>query len=526
MNSMSVKNTAQLYIYTFFLAWSTCSYSDNDMRLNIQEESDLNTLNAEKRGALTRFLFTADPQFYTGRSDINDPTLDKLAGIIYDLTYSRNTPNPIFGLLVGGDMTQTAHNNSIFGKEFQHWKNIIKYYNVMDKSYETIGNHDETTGGVSRHGKIESFIDRNREYARQSYRRSGALYSWDVEEIHFVALGTGVFSSERPTKYEDVKNYRQLDFLQNDLDINVGNSGKKVVLMFHIPANHHDWKEADRKRFLNLIQEYNVVLLLAGHTHAWGGEQYITLPNGRRIAQVVAPTIRNDQRPIGQYADIKLENNSTRMQVELKHNDGIENYKGKITLDLKIDQLWYPQTATVKAPIYMEKSGSFNERKYVYKDVHYYTMQSRNGTGRCIGYDGNTTSDKLLIQVTCDASDPRQNWFWSAQTQQIHSKMDWNYCWRYDSNFAGSPIRLAKCNANDPNMRWQYSKYNKDQDWLRKIKPANSPNLQVDGYKESNEVNLYSAHSSSTQLWGVSHQRYPANQMSLSAHGLKHTHLE
>ena len=520
-----MKNTAQLCVSLFFLTWSSLSHSNHYVKIKPPEENVLIKSNAEKRDAAVRFLFTADPQFYTGRADINDPTLDKLAGIIHELKYSQYTPNPIFGLLVGGDMTQTAHNNS-FGKEFKHWKNIINYYNVAHKSYETIGNHDETTGGASAPKRIASFIDREREYARQSYRKNGALYSWDVEGIHFVALGTGVFSSERPTVYEDVMNYRQLDFLQNDLDINVGNSGKKVVLMFHIPANHNDWKEADRERFLNLIQEYNVVLLLAGHTHGWGGEQYITLPNGRKVPQVIAPTIRNDQRPIGQYTDIKFRNGAPWLDIELKHNDGIESYKGEITLGLKTDQVWYPPAVSVKAPIYREKSDVFNGNKYNYKDVHYYTIQSRNGTDRCIGYDGHNPSNNFLIQVTCDPSDPRQNWFWSAQTQQIHSKMDWDYCWWHESDYAGSSIRLAKCDANDPNMRWQYIKYNRDQDWLRRIKPVSHPYLQVDAYKDSNEVNLYSAHSSGTQLWGVSHRSYPANQMSLSADGLMHNHLE
>lgn len=497
-----------------FLGVFICSYITSTSYSYASEQIDITkkVLSSE-----TRFLFTSDPQFYTGRSDINDPTLDKLAGIIKELTYSQKTPRPIFGLLVGGDMTQTAHDKSITGWEFGFWKEIIKYYDVENKAYETIGNHDETTGGASAPDDIVKFIDRDREHPRLSYRRRGALYSWNVDGIHFVSLGTGVFSSDRPTVFGGVKNYNQLDFLQNDLDINVGDSNKPIVLMFHMPANHKDWNESDRKRFLNLIQEYNVVLLLTGHTHSWGGRQYITLPNGRKIPQVVAPTIRNDQKPVGQYTDIKLRSGSPWLEVELKHNDGVENYKGRIVLDLKTDEVWYPDAAPVEQPNYASKNSSFNGKAFTYKDVHYYTIQTRNGTDRCIGYDGNPSFGNPLVQVSCNESDPRQNWFWSAQTHQIHSKMDWSYCWWHGNNSNGGAIKLAKCDANDPNMRWQYSKFNRDQDWMRRIKPEGYPNLNVDGFRESRDVNLYSAHFGSTQLWGVSHQRYPANQISFSA---------
>ena len=466
----------------------------------------------------TRFLFTADPQFYTKRSDINDPTLDKLAGIIAELKVSQNSPHPISGLLVGGDMTQTAHDTSIAGWEFRFWKDIIKYYGVKDKAYETIGNHDETEGSMaSQPDDIMDFIDREREYTRLSYRREGALYSWDVNGTHFVALGTGVFSSNRPTVYGDVKNYNQLDFLQNDLDINVGNSEKPVVLMFHMPADHGDWNVADRKRFLNLIQEYNVVLILAGHTHQWGGEKYIRLPNGRQIPQVVAPTIRHDQKPVGKYTDIRFRDSGPWLEVELKHNDGKESYGVRITLDLKTDQIWHPKSAPVREPIYGDKKSSFSGKSYTYKDVHYYTLQTRNGTDRCIGYEGEPSFDNPLVQVSCNKSDPKQNWFWSAQTKQIHSKLDWNYCWWHGNNSVGGSISLAKCDANDPNMRWQYSKVNRDQDWLRQIIPFDFPNLHVDGYKESQDVRLYPAHHGGTQIWGASHQRYPANRISLTS---------
>ncbi|NRD74333.1 metallophosphoesterase [Shewanella sp. VB17] len=471
--------------------------------------------NTVKSTPMTRLLFTADPQFYTKRSDINDPTLDKLSGVISELRVSQNSPNPILGLLVGGDMTQTAHDTSITGWEFRFWKDIIKYYGVTNKAYETIGNHDETTGGASAPKDIIKFIDRNRQYSRQSYRRTGALYSWNVNDIHFVALGTGVFSSENPTVFGDVKNSNQLDFLQNDLDLNVGNSQKKVVLMFHMPANHNDWKLADRNRFLNLIQEYNIVLLLTGHTHSWGGETFVSLPNGRRIPQVTAPTLRADQKPLGQYTDIKFRNQSgPAIEVELKHNNGTTKYKGTQNLNLQTDRLWYPGISAYQEPNYKTEYTSWNGKNIATKGVHYYNFTNYS-TNRCITYNELIPqTGTRLVQGNCNITDQRSLWFWSANTHQIHSKLDWDLCWTYAGNYQGAAITLEQCRDNDSDQRFKYIKKHTDMDWVRYIQAEDDSRYQVDGYANGNTIALYNTHQGNTQTWGVSHVRYPANALS------------
>ncbi|GEM75011.1 ricin-type beta-trefoil lectin domain protein [Vibrio sagamiensis] len=474
------------------------------------------------RDSRTRFLFTADPQFATKLGTPNYLTQDRLSGIFGELRSSQHTPTPIFGLLVGGDMTQNAHDASITGWEFRFWKDVVNFYGLKGKAYETIGNHDETTSGAAAPGDIIDYIDRERDYRRLSYRRGGAMYSWDVDDIHFVALGTGVFSSGNPTVFGDVKNYNQLDFLQSELDLNVGNSGKKVVLMFHMPANHRDWKKTDRDRFINLIQEYNVVLLLTGHTHRWGGQRYITLPNGRKIPQVTAPTIRQDlSRDVSQYTDIVFSKNPPWLAVELKHNEGEQHFKGTIRLDLRSDEVWYPNASEVKEPKYADKQGHYDGDSFVYKDVHYYALENEF-TDRCISYDEPTPgAGSMLVQASCNYQDPRQSWFWSAQTQMIHNKKNWNYCWSNSQRYRGGSIVLSECDADDPNMRWEFSKYNRSEDWFRYIKPAGFPNLKVDAYRESNKVKIWTDNngtsSSKNQLWVVHHQRYPANQTSLRA---------
>ncbi|AUI88273.1 hypothetical protein BS333_18185 [Vibrio azureus] len=506
---MNNKTQLARAIGTFILSLSALSHA-------FAAETSLDNTKSAMNSQI-RFLFTADPQFNTKEGYTNHQTQDRLAGMFAELQYSQVTPNPIFGLLVGGDMTQNAHDTSIVGWEFRFWKDVVNYYGLKGKAYETIGNHDETTLGAAAPGDIVKYIDRERDHRRLSYRRKGAMYSWDVDDTHFVALGTGVFSSDNPTRFGDVKNYNQLDFLQSDLDVNVGNSDKKVVLMFHMPANNGDWNAADRTRFINLIQQYNVVLILAGHTHSWGGQQYITLPNGRKIPQVIAPTTRYDLRPdMAQYTDIKLRKGSPWLQVELKHNEGEQHFRGDIELDLRTDANWYPDASPVKAPKYKDKQGNFGGYRYSYKDVHYYNLKN-DQSGRCISYHESTPGPgSMLVQTTCHKEDPRQNWFWSSQTQMIHNKLNWNYCWSNSERYAGGSIVLAECDTNNPNMRWEYTKYDRTHDWLRYIKPAGFSGLMVDAYRDTDEVKVYPAHGGDNQLWSADHQRYPANQFSLS----------
>jgi cytolysin (calcineurin-like family phosphatase) len=96
-------------------------------------------------------------------------------------------------------------------------------------------------------------------------------YSWDFGGTHFVQLN--VWAGNTADKYRDSPT--GLEWLQNDLIQNVGNSGRPVVINQHFPfsmvggsvSDDVDWSTDDFNSFWSVIQDFNVIGMFAGHTH-------------------------------------------------------------------------------------------------------------------------------------------------------------------------------------------------------------------------------------------------------------------
>ena len=80
------------------------------------------------------------------------------------------------------------------------------------------------------------------------------------------------------TRYSRVHHDPQqaLDFLKADLAAHVGQSGRPVVLMHHYDLRGTDWwHDEERNAYYEAIKDYNVVLILHGHTgtevYRWRG---------------------------------------------------------------------------------------------------------------------------------------------------------------------------------------------------------------------------------------------------------------
>jgi hypothetical protein len=60
-----------------------------------------------------------------------------------------------------------------------------------------------------------------------------------------------------------------LEFLREDLEKEVGDSGRPVALAFHLHPNGpaFDWPPQDLELFWKTIEQYNVVALFHGHSH-------------------------------------------------------------------------------------------------------------------------------------------------------------------------------------------------------------------------------------------------------------------
>lgn len=163
------------------------------------------------------------------------------------------------GALLAGDLTQysgvghlQAYKDSIEGHE----------HNV----YDGLGNHD--VDGVS--DRVIDFVrDRRRSTLRMGYSDPLPHYSWDWHDVHFVQLN--VFPGDLPNPAEPLIHPRwALQFLNADLQTHVGDSGRPVVLVSHYGFESFSlgaWTDDQREQFYDIIDGYNVVLMLTGHRH-------------------------------------------------------------------------------------------------------------------------------------------------------------------------------------------------------------------------------------------------------------------
>jgi hypothetical protein len=159
--------------------------------------------------------------------------------------------------------------------------------------YEVYGNHDGPRGtGLT----IEGLQARNKKRpGLKSLSANSQHYSWDwgpaESPVHFINLGIVVGSNkdkDNPRRYNPLGS---LEFLQDDLQKNVGESGRPVVITHHIDVQRYstacdadpknagkEWHPCDARAFHKAIAKYNVVAILYGHTHArnvlkWNGTQ-------------------------------------------------------------------------------------------------------------------------------------------------------------------------------------------------------------------------------------------------------------
>jgi hypothetical protein len=132
--------------------------------------------------------------------------------------------------------------------------------------YETYGNHDGSLGGVVGDGIVE----RNKQRKNlAAVSENGLHYSWDWDDVHFVCLGV------RPgVELNPYNPHHSLEFLEQDLKKNVGDSGRAVVLFHHFGFDKaHSlnwWTEEERDRYYEVISNYNIIGIFHGHSHECG----------------------------------------------------------------------------------------------------------------------------------------------------------------------------------------------------------------------------------------------------------------
>ena len=203
----------------------------------------------------------------------------------------------ILGLINTGDLIDSADKNGGPYPAMQRfeWERYKVDYGLTGKDgkipfpvYEVHGNHDGPQGDTF---VVKEIIERNARRPGVSNRSENGLhYSWDWGPLHCVNLGMFVGGGDQRRKDHHYAPRKSLDFLKSDLEERVGDSGRPVMISFHLHPNcpEYDWPKEDLAAFWELIEEYNVIALFHGHTHGspssrmmWDGKKFASsLPDG------------------------------------------------------------------------------------------------------------------------------------------------------------------------------------------------------------------------------------------------------
>ncbi|MBM4152892.1 MAG: hypothetical protein FJ220_05145 [Kiritimatiellaceae bacterium] len=134
--------------------------------------------------------------------------------------------------------------------------------------YEGYGNHDTYRADPATDAPVNISL-RNAMRRNIWISSNGYHYSWDWEDVHFIQLNLYAGTSTGTGIY---KAYCQnsLDFLREDLQKRVGQSGRPVVILQHFGFDSYStnyWSDAERNSLYNCISNYNVAAFIHGHNH-------------------------------------------------------------------------------------------------------------------------------------------------------------------------------------------------------------------------------------------------------------------
>ncbi len=155
--------------------------------------------------------------------------------------YGIKAPKPSF-VIVTGDLTEFGAGNGAWEEYLSYWANCsLPVYHVA-------GNHDNTW-----HACV------------QSLRKMGQrqCYFFDRDGCRFIGLTTATIQDPRPSIGEE-----QVNWLKDNL-LNV-DASTPIFVFFHHPLGITEFASRyDYDRLHLALQDYNTVLLMAGHSHGY-----------------------------------------------------------------------------------------------------------------------------------------------------------------------------------------------------------------------------------------------------------------
>jgi len=251
------------------------------------------------------FIVSGDPQYLAEKSleprkldPYSEEANSRFVKIIKQLPGTRipekmgggSVSKDILGMIVTGDLIDSADKSGgpyPAMQEFE-WARFLKDYGLKGGDgkvrypvYELHGNHDGPQGDTF---IIEEIIRRNpRRPQIRNISSNGLHYSWDWGPLHLVNLGMFAGEGEKRREGHHYSPRASLEFLKDDLKQCVGDSGKPIILSFHLHpfGPEYDWPKEDLNAFWNTLSRYKVVALFHGHTHGsppsrnrWDGKAF------------------------------------------------------------------------------------------------------------------------------------------------------------------------------------------------------------------------------------------------------------
>lgn len=185
-------------------------------------------------------------------------------------------PNDLDALLTIGDNAYSSGLDNEFQNEFfDIYKNDLLR---NKKLYPNTGNHDygnsSANTGVRNNAYYNSFTLPTNAEIGGTASGTEAYYSYDIGDVHFVALDSYGREDANTTKLYDTLG-AQCVWLKNDLAVN---TKKWVIVYFHHPpytktSHNSDTETGDlmliRERFIRILERYGVDLVLCGHAHGY-----------------------------------------------------------------------------------------------------------------------------------------------------------------------------------------------------------------------------------------------------------------
>ena len=351
-----MRKTLFLILLGIFLFHTSCQ---NDKKNLDEFPCNCNQSREIKDAHTIRFLATADPQY--NYEEMNPDKLSVINSDSIGAIISRKMCSGEYrGVIISGDLT---HNSRL--DEFEKYQSFIQCFKSY--AFDGLGNHDYSYVGEkgpasltpSQNYGLDKIIPGDQLYwdsasieiwdEIRTRKRIPSVetsfpnihYSWDWEEVHFVQLN--IYPGDEPVKFKGAKNpFRGYTYLKNDLEKNVGNSGRPVVLAHHYGMDKFSrgimedghinpkaewWTENDRKKYWELLKPYNVILILTGHAHycdecylPWDGES-IGVGN---VGPDFIPTFITGAARESKYVECSIEGNQLTVKRYLEGEMDIE----------------------------------------------------------------------------------------------------------------------------------------------------------------------------------------------------------